>query len=153
MQRVEQFTASSPSSSMMLSPSSSMMLSPSSSRSIPSSPSVSRTNTAANSSTPRTTAELCYGSDYLTGDATPGCACNLDGSVVKHQTGDGKVLVDMCSDGTAPNSHTGDYCRAGSYKLVYELSNNTISYRKNALTAVGQSVPAVTRRWCSVPKQ
>jgi hypothetical protein len=145
MQRVEQFTASSPSSS----PSSSIM------SKMSSSPSVSKSTApviGADSSTPHTMVELCYGSDYLSGDATANCACNLDGSVVKHQTGDGKVLVDMCSDGSTPTSHTGDYCKVGSYKLVYELSNNTISYRKNALTAVGQSVPAVTRRWCSVPK-
>jgi len=94
--------------------------------------------------------DLCDGSDYLTGDITENCACNVENTTVHHQTGDGKVLVDMCSDGSVPKNNTGDYCSApNSYKLVYEISNNKISYRKNAMTQIGESVPAVTRRWCA----
>jgi hypothetical protein len=94
--------------------------------------------------------KLCDGSDYLTGDSSSNCACNVDNETVHHQTGDGKVLVDMCSDGSVPKNNTGNYCLGpNSYKLVYDISNDKISYRKNAMTQIGESIPAVTRRWCS----
>jgi len=111
---------------------------------------------SAAGSPPRTMIGVCFGKDYLSGDIEQDCGCNAPNSVVQYQTGDGLVLVDMCQDGSVPINNTNNYCslnKAGNPqgKLVYELANNTISYRTNALTQLGPSVPAITRRWCAAP--
>lgn len=112
-------------------------------------PSSSSVVSSSSGSSGPTMIALCQGSNYLTGDSNPSCGCNRENTTVRYQTGDGNVLVDMCSDGSAPVSNTGTYCANGKTKLVYEISNNTISYRSNALSQNNPSVPAITRRWCA----
>jgi hypothetical protein len=112
------------------------------------SPSTSSPSPSALFSTPTTTTE-CTGTNYSTADPTDTCICNADNPIVNHKIGDGKVEIDMCSDGSQPINTTGKYCYGSANKLIYEVVNKKISYRSDATTVVGNLVPAVTKKWCT----